>query len=376
MILRAKTKYLFDQFALTEKQQANTKKNLQEIDERKWRLESAPRRLVLELTNACNLNCMMCGRNEAKFVSTFFDPKWLKKFTSILDMVEEVSLFGWGEPTVHPKFAEILKTLDHFPLRKYFCTNGMRLNTIKDVIFDTHVDLIAISLDGAVSETNDRIRRGGSLDKIVQSLWAIVQEKKVRGVDRPYMNFVFCAMASNVQELPDLVKLAAEIGLEEVKVVYFTAFSERLKEESLWNCKEEVKRIFQKAEDIAVKLHIRLKLPHLQGEDPAGIKPHKDCFVGWRDLFLGSDGFIRPCMSTSEKFFSIHEYETFDSIWNHLKFQNFRQNVNDEKRMGEPCRSCYQSSHCNWNKEESFLQLQKKFAPKWVKNNENKKTPM
>lgn len=367
MILRAKTKMLFDQFSLTERQQNNTDLNLAEIEDGKTFLQSFPRRLVLELTNACNLHCMMCGRSTVKFEPTFFQLNWLKKFESILNDVEEVAMFGWGEPTVHPKFIDLLAYLDQYPVRKYFCTNGMRLDTLRDAIFTYHVDIIAVSLDGASAETNDRIRCGGSLQSIVSSLRDIVNEKKARKLKRPYMNFVFCAMKSNIDELPDLVRLAADIGLEEVKVVYFTAFEEELLKESLWNCSDKVSAIFQEALALGDKLNVRLKLPHLQGEDVAQNKMHKDCFVGWRDLFLGSDGYVRPCMSTPDKFFKFTDELSFAEIWNHPKYQDFRGSVNQVEKMNEHCQNCYQSSHCNWNKKESFVQVGHDFAPKWEK---------
>ena len=104
----------------------------------------------------------------------------------------------------------------------------MRLGALEDAIFNYHVDIIAISLDGANSETNNKIRRGGNFDKIITDLKNIVARKKSLGINRPYMNFVFCAMVSNFKELPELVKIAADIGLDEVKVVYFTAFSKDL----------------------------------------------------------------------------------------------------------------------------------------------------
>ena len=368
MILRAKTKYLFDKFPLSEQQNKNSSLNLQEIEDKKTCLTSYPRRLVLELTNACNLHCIMCGRESIKFTPTFFQTEWLEKLKIALKNAEEVALFGWGEPTVHPRFAEILQYLDSYPVRKYFCTNGMRLDMLIDAIFSYHVDIIAISLDGATAETNNRIRAGGDLNKIVVSLRKIVEKKKELNIKTPYMNFVFCAMKSNYHELPDLVRLAADIGLEEVKVVYFTTFTNDLKSECLWDNRDEVAKVFAEATHLAEQLGIVIKLPYLPGEDPAGDKFHRDCFVGWRDLFLGSDGYIRPCMSTPDKFFRFTNIDDFETIWNHASMQAFRSSVNDNKDMPDACRHCYQSSHCNWNKRESFFQMDENFAPEWEKS--------
>ena len=365
-ILRAKTKFLFDRFPLTDQQAQNSALNLQEIDMGATILKSAPRRLVLELTNACNLNCIMCGRNAANFAPTFFKVEWLEKFVPIMNKIEEVSMFGWGEPTVHPKFVEILKWLDNYPARKYFCTNGMRLAALEDEIFNRHVDIIAISLDGANAETNNKIRRGSNFDKIISSLKSIVARKKRLGLERPYMNFVFCAMASNYRELPDLVRVAAQVGIEEVKAVYFTAFDKKLLPEMLWGGHiNEVAKIFQKTFELGSALNVKIKLPHLPGADPAGNKSHKECFVGLRDMFIGSDGYVRPCMSTPDKFFRFDNNKTLDEMWNDEKYQNHRLTVNDEQKMSPYCRNCYQSSHCNWNKRESFIQVGKVFAPDW-----------
>ena len=127
MIIRAKRKELFQGIPLTKKQQENTNRNLKEIESHAEILQSYPRRLVFELTNACNLNCVMCGRNAADFKMTAFDMDVFRSFEPMMDIVEEVTLMGWGEPTIHPHFNEMLEIIDRHSARKYFCSNGMCL---------------------------------------------------------------------------------------------------------------------------------------------------------------------------------------------------------------------------------------------------------
>jgi len=367
MILRAKTKTLFSGKKLTDKQQQNTNLNIQELEAGKTILDSYPRRLVFELTNACNLNCVMCGRNAADFKPTMFDMDVFRSFEPLMDMVEEVTLMGWGEPTIHPHFNEMLEIINKHSARKYFCSNGMNLGNIKDAIFDCQVDVFAVSLDGATDETNGRIRRGSKIEQITADLKEIVQIKKERGLKYPWINFVFCAMRSNIEELPDLVRLAAQIGIEEVKVVYLTVFGEDLMNESLWGQETLVHEAFEEAIRVGNELGIVLKLPHYAGEDAAGDHFHKDCFVSWRDFFLGSDGYVRPCMSTPVKFFQYDKTRPFMDIWNAPEYQNYRKIVNHQEQMDEPCKRCYQSSHCNWNRKESFIQVGETFSPDWSK---------
>ena len=203
--------------------------------------------------------------------------------------------------------------------------------------------------------------------EITNSLKEIVQEKKANGLKYPWINFVFCAMASNIHELPDLVRLAAEIGIEEVKVVYLTVFNEELLAETLWGKEETVREIFEEAIRIGEETGIVLKLPHISGEDIGGENYHKDCFVPWRDFFLGSDGYVRPCMSTPVQFFKYDKDRPFFDMWNSTEYQQYRRNVNIMEKMDLPCKRCYQSSHCNWNRKTSFIQLGTTFSPEWRK---------
>lgn len=367
MIIRAKTKTLFSGKELTEKQKANSERNIMESEQGKTILDSYPRRLVLELTNACNLNCVMCGRNAADFKPVSFSMDMFYSLEPLLDTVEEVTLMGWGEPTIHPHFKEMLEVINRHSARKYFCSNGMNLKNIKEAIFDYNVDVFAVSLDGATDETNSRIRRGSDITYITEQLKDIVRIKKERGLKYPWINFVFCAMKSNLHELLGLVKLAADIGIEEVKVVYLTVFDNQMLQETLWDCQDEVRQVFDEAVKLADQYGIVMKLPHIQGEDEAGDLSHKKCFDAWRDFFLGSDGYVRPCMSTPVKLFQYDRNKSFMEMWNDEAYQRYRAIVNDEDRMDLPCKECYQSSFCNWNKRTSFIRTDNAFSPDWIK---------
>ncbi|MCI5969441.1 radical SAM protein [Helicobacter sp.] len=280
-------------------------------------------------------------------------------------------LFGWGEPTINPNFSKFLERLDKTPVRKYFVTNGTRLDKFIDDIFKYNVDIIAISLDGANSAVNDAIRVGSSFDKIIENINKIQAKKAELKVDFPYMNFVFVAMESNIRELPKMVELAHKVGLQEVKVVFLTAFSQEMLQESLYNKQPLIKQIFEDTIQLAKTLNIKIKLPYVQGEDVAGTKYHKDRFVGWRDFFIGSDDSIRPCQSTSLKIGKFSSFTTFEEAWNSQAFQDFRKVVNcNDATQGEmpiQCKLCYQSSHANWNNKASFIQVVQAFAPQWDK---------
>ena len=364
MIIRAKNKTLFTGKPLTDTQRANSELNMQELESGVLELKSLPRRIVLELTNACNLSCTMCGRNAADFKLTRLNMDWFFALEPLFDTIEEVTLMGWGEPTIHPQFIKILETISHHTARKYFCTNGMRLDLLTDAIFKYAVDVFAVSVDGAVPETNNTIRKGSDLEKINRDLKKIIEIKKVNNYSFPYINYVFCAMRSNLHELVNMVEMTADVGLEELKVVHLTAFDERFVSETLWDCQSEITEMFGLAAKRADELGVLLKLPYIQGEDPAGDMPHRECYVAYRDFYLGSDGFVRPCMSTPDKFSLFSTEQDFMDLWNSEQYRTYRKTVNTPEMHGS-CRDCYQSSHCNWNKKGSYIQAGKLFAPEW-----------
>jgi len=364
VVIRSKTKNLFEGKPLSSIQQQNSDMNLRELENGDTILQSKPRRIVLELTNACNLNCTMCGRNAVDFKLTQLDMASFYSLEPLFDVVEEVTLMGWGEPTIHPNFEEMLQVISKYAAGKYFCSNGMRLDKLKKTIFDCNVDVFAVSVDGATQKTNGAIRIGSDLDKINRDLAAIVSEKREKGLKYPHINYVFCAMKRNLHELSDVVSMAAEVGLEEVKVVFLTAFGEALENEVLYGAENEVARAFDAATKRAEESGLLLKLPYVCGSDPAGDALHRDCFTAYRDFYLGSDGYVRPCMSSSDKFFKYDPSRNFMDIWNAPEYQRYRKTVNSAK-MPKQCRSCYQSSHCNWNNKKSYIQLGEEFAPAW-----------
>lgn len=356
---------LFPYKDLTECQMDNSLLNQKECEEQKEVLFSYPRRIVIELTNDCNLHCKMCGRCYNKFNIKILNMEMIKWLAPILKISEEITLMGWGEPTLYPHFSELIKFLDKYPVKKYICTNGTRLLDIKDILFDYQIDLCAISINGTTPETNDKIRAGSKIEQVFNSIKIIVDEKRKRGIKWPFLSVVFCLSNSNRKDLYDLANKVAELGVDRIKIVYLTAFGSEMEKEVILSCVPEIKKLFQFLKLQCNQKNIELELPFLPGEDPTGEKKHRDCVFPWRDLFIGSDGWVRPCMSTSERLFALDIQQSFIKQWNHEKLCSYRKNVNNEAFMSESCKSCYHSSTCNWNMIHSFLQYDEQFSPNW-----------
>lgn len=73
------------------------------------------KRVYLEITNACNLDCPFCTNNKGHH---FLSLKEIDDYTSqIKNVCDYIYLHILGEPLLHPDFEEILYLLDRKELK-------------------------------------------------------------------------------------------------------------------------------------------------------------------------------------------------------------------------------------------------------------------
>lgn len=345
------------------KQRANSEMNHLEFLQGRSELISLPRRIVFELTNRCGLRCVPCARETADVPVSDLPMEVVRRFEGVMAFAEEVSLRGWGEGTLHPRFAEILGLLNSIPgLRKTFVTTGSTLNRIHWALFEHRVDVVTLLLEGVCPAAGgvqpERDREGK-----IAALRKLLAEKERRGKDYPAVTFAFTVRRGNLHRLSGLVALAAELRVPEVDVEYLTVFSPELLSESLLDRQEEVRRAFSEARRRAAALGVRLNLPEIQGEGEAGELPHRLCPLAWQDLYVGSDGRLRPCKASLQDLGPAGEWENFYDLWNSPALRQFRRRVNDVADMPEGCSRCFHSRYANVNRPHAFLQASLLLAP-------------
>jgi MoaA/NifB/PqqE/SkfB family radical SAM enzyme len=135
-----------------------------------------PPRLIVELTNVCNLHCSYCLRDEDALYNTrasFFNVELLRRVVREAREAINAShvMFTGGETTLHPDFGGVLAAVREEGLKCSFVTNGWHferawpaINANRDAV--THV---AFSLDGATREEHDRWRGEGSFVRLVRA---------------------------------------------------------------------------------------------------------------------------------------------------------------------------------------------------------------
>lgn len=315
-----------------------------------------PRRIILELTNACNLECEMCAHSHLIFDGSIFSMDLLKKVEPFFSTAEEITLFGYGESLINPYFKDILYEINkYYNLVTYLTTNGYLLDKVAESIVRNKLTYLSISFDGASPETYNSIRKGSDYHKVIENLKLINEYKKKFNIESPYLRFTFIAMKRNIHEFSKLIELAKTLNIQEVKLEYLVAHTEEMRDESLFYYQDILKRELNKGREMASKAGIKLNLPTMIGEDDTGNNFHKKCYTAWNDIFISSNGKIRSCMISNEILGDLN-CDDIVSIWNNGRYKWFRENVNSDYPPND-CQLCWQASHLNVNREDSHIRI-------------------
>lgn len=299
---------------------------------------SGPLNLDLVLTKACNLDCEFCIAYESLTGSRHLERGLLHRIAArLFSGLTGLYLCSGGEPLLYPHLREVLLLARKHRVRTTLSTNATLLTgPVRDwLVTDQTLQELIASVDGARPETLARIRRGADLDLIRTNLTNLVRLRRSRAKPFPRIKFGFAAMASNIEELPQLIRLAAELGADSVVVRYLNVPPGMDFQESLYNHPRLAARVFQEAGQAARAAGIGLRLP------PPVDKPARPqrCFSPWRFCQIDPDGSIRFCYRSWRQrlgFFS----EDFGSLWRGPIYAELRRRVNTEDPYFPGCAAC------------------------------------
>jgi MoaA/NifB/PqqE/SkfB family radical SAM enzyme len=136
-----------------------------------------PPRLIVELTNICNLHCSYCLRDEDALYHTpanFLPVELLRRVVcEARDSIgARTVMFTGGETTLHPRFREVVEAVGAEGLTCSFVTNGWHFERVWPAIAANRATIthVSFSLDGPTRETHDRWRGEGSFVRLVRAI--------------------------------------------------------------------------------------------------------------------------------------------------------------------------------------------------------------
>ncbi len=275
---------------------------------------AGPWRLTL-VTNPddCNLACDMCPCGAARRPGPprRMDPALAERVvrTAAAAGAREVIPSTMGEPLLWAGLDRLVALCRELDLALNLTTNGTfpgrGAAAWAELLVPVASD-VKVSWNAATPAVAAAVMRGLDLGRAVEELrrFAAVRDARAAPGRRCRLSFQVTAQEANVGELADVVRLAASLGVERVKVNHLqprfpalAARSLRWSPEAIrrWNAAAAAMRAA--AEDARLPSGERVLLENVAAlaEDPAAPAPAGPCrFVG-REAWIHPDGRLAPC---------------------------------------------------------------------------------
>lgn len=200
--------------------------HLDRVQELKATGDTRPVHMTIGLNNYCNHKCPWCyinwsqvGRTQQQ-AGTITTIKAVNAGDRIVEAVREaralglkaVTLVGDGEPTLHPRFPEIVAALGAMGLQiGVFSNLGVARPGVLDALV-RHCFFVRASIDAATAATHRLTHGADDFDDVLAHLRAIIDRRGER--THPIVGVQFVANHVNAHELPLAARLYRDIGVD------------------------------------------------------------------------------------------------------------------------------------------------------------------
>ena len=316
-----------------------------------------PRSLYLETTNRCDSKCQTCIRTFRSLEPPAdLTLEQVKAITKQFSVLERVVLHGIGEPLLNREIFEIVAYLKTRAATVLFNSDAISLTATRALrLIQSGLDEYRVSLDAATRQTYRRLRGVDQFDRVVANVRRLVQLERGRSRSAPRVSLWFTASRANLDELLAFVRLAADLGVDEVYVqrLVFNGLGLATAENALHGrLQRQEQEVLDQAQELARGLGVALRasglttpLASLTGE-MSSPRPWAGCQRPWTLSYVTANGNVLPCCISP---WVARDYqalilgnalaEPFADIWNGERYRRFRIDFESESPP-DPCRGC------------------------------------
>jgi len=209
----------------------------------------------------CNLKCVMCEEHSpySDFIPTLYKETGVKrrrmKFETVEEIFQQAEKLGvkeiipstMGEPLMYKGIEGIFELSQKHNIKINLTTNGtfpkLKVDDWAKLIVPNTTD-VKISWNGATAETAEKVMQGLNYNQVLGNVKVFVAKRNKLFAETGWycrITFQLTFMQNNMHELADIVKLAAQLGID------------RVKGHQLWTHFEEIKSLSMKATNESVK---------------------------------------------------------------------------------------------------------------------------
>ncbi|MBN1609661.1 MAG: radical SAM protein [Polyangiaceae bacterium] len=297
-------------------------KRLRAYFERSLTVDTLPACVVIESTNCCNLDCIMCPRGTMTRRVGIMDPALFRRvIDQLVPDTEFIYLHFFGEPLLHEGIFELIEYASGKGITVAMSTNATLLDeAAADALIASKLGLLILSVDSLQRETYESIRRGGAFDRVLTNVNRFIQR-------------FACADETTLSVAVQMIRMA---GNE----------NETRRFASVFGGIPGVYPIVKPLDDYAGQYG---------GADELGAQRCEDartqvCGEPWKTLVVGHDGVVVPCHNDYDYKCVLGDLnrQSVQEVWNGDAMRAFRKmHVEGRRSDSTLCSGCSAS-------EESF----------------------
>ena len=243
----------------------------------------APEIAVIETTNRCNLDCIMCYKHEHLKETGDIDFELFKQIAQAVKGARHICCHGGGEPLLHPRIVEMINYVHDtcHPETLSITTNGTLLDRkMAAKLRVSKLNTLFVSIDGASKETFESIR-GTSFERVVENVRYFKSISKIPTV-------IQCTvMKQNLASLPGLPKLVSHMGAERINVQHLLSWNVQAEKMRILDLYDEFKRVREQTMQEAEQYRIECNIPPIPQLDR--------CDLPFSQVYFNFKGGIAPC---------------------------------------------------------------------------------
>jgi len=302
-------------------------------------IRNKPVTAQIEPTSQCNLKCEMCIREKVGVPIGTMSFQNFKKILDKLDGLYKLHLSGQGEPFLNSELMKMIKYANSKGILVMLNTNATILTRrIIEEICNVEIGEIAVSMDSPKKKNYEKIRRGANFEKVVENVKQLTSELK-RKKKKTIVSLAAIILKDNLNELPEFVKLAKEIGAEKIvfqtiqeKEDYVKKYDSKTRTQMEIR-KEEVMRHMNQIQKLGNKNGIVIVFDEGMSHG---------CIWPWRGIYVTWNGNVTVCCKILDYRNPVMGNlleQDFWEIWNNKNYQMFRRLLR-ERKSPPACLQC------------------------------------
>ena len=313
--------------------------NRLEVAAHRTRLLSKPVVVDVVLTKACNFACTFCKDYETEGARRISLTNFERMAAQLLPTASRLSICSGGEPYLHTGLEDILRIARKYnpTIYTWVLSNGsiLREKRVRTMVEEDLITEHGFSVDGYCAETVEGIRINAKFDEIIANIRMLLRLRSELRRKTPSVTIRYALMRSNIEELPDAIRMWGDIGVETLNTGYLSLANDMDRNLSLFYHQDLTRACFDKAREVAMTYpQLTVNLPELPEDQAKYRDKPKACDAPWRFVMIDANGQVLPCYRAFEalRFPSLYDDGAqFADVWNSSEYQRLRATVNNDR---------------------------------------------